>query len=161
MRAGAARKLTSNLLKRTMITGEQLVVPLEQARILYRVSFLTLGTFILAAYLRIYEGMVVTGLVFVCSINYWRRPTYSWRRTMDICNTMSCLVYQTWRSTFAPTMTAYLALTYFGVACYLIGSSRMGDWTKWHVCVHVFGNAGNVALYSGLRTLSLREDPKS
>jgi hypothetical protein len=140
-------------------------VPPEQARLLFRVSFLTLVSLAIAAWLRVWDGVVVCGLVFLFSVNHWRRPVYGVRRTADIANTLACLGYQSWRSTRDCTlMSAFLALTYAGAACFvvrlwLVAKRGMGPlWgARWHCGVHVLGNAGNVCLYVGVRNARLIE----
>ncbi len=123
-----------------------------------RVSFLTLGSFLLAARLRVHDGMVVTALVFLCSVNHWRRPVYGWRRRLDIATTFTCLAFQSWRSTHCAHQlhqTGFLVCTYAAVACFLVRVACCRRDPLWGVrlqsAVHVLGNAGNAWLYFGLR----------
>jgi hypothetical protein len=142
---------------------ERPVVPPEQARLLFRISFLTLASLAVAAWLRVYDGVVVCALVFLFSVNHWRRPVYGVRRWADIANTLACLGYQTWRATRDCTlMSAFLVLTYAGVACFvarlwLVAKHGLGPaWgARLHCGVHVLGNAGNVCLYVGVRNAPL------
>jgi hypothetical protein len=135
------------------------VVPQECAKILFRAGFLSLGTSLLAAKWRVYDGMIVTTAVFICSVNYWRRPVYGWRRNIDIINTATCLLYQTWRcfSTNWFYRIGYLISTYSGIGFFLLGkhlnnfSPLYGTYA--HVFVHIMGNVGNMFLFSGLRAI--------
>lgn len=133
------------------------VVPPECAKILFRVSFLTLVSFIVANLLQVYDGVIVTALVFICSVNHWRRPEYGVRRNIDIINNILCLSYQTWRSFYVnPVYTiGFLSSTYTGVGCFFLGlhldKTNVIYGTYLHSCVHILGNVGNVILYTGVR----------
>jgi hypothetical protein len=139
------------------------VVPAEQARILLAVSFLTLVSLAVAAGLAVYDGVIVCALVFLFSVNHWRRPVYGMRRKLDIVNTIACLAYQTWRSTQGCTLiAAYLVLTYVGVVAFILRVwlvAKRGLGPVWsvvlHCFVHVLGNAGNICLYVGVRNARL------
>ena len=56
----------------------------QQCKLIYKVSFLSLGTSMYAFYNKHYSLSYVTGGVFLTSINYWKHPDYSWRRYVDI-----------------------------------------------------------------------------
>jgi hypothetical protein len=113
-------------------------------------------TCIVANILQVYEGVVVTASVFICSINYWRRPEYGIRRNIDITNNVLCLLYQTWRSFYvSPVYTfGFIISTYTGVGCFFLGRylDRINVMygTYLHSCVHILGNIGNLILYIGL-----------
>ena len=138
---------------------KQPVLPPEQARILFAISFLTLISLAVAAGLRVYDGVIVCALVFVFSINHWRQPVYGMRRKLDIVNVVACLAYQTWRSTRGCTLiAAFLVLTYAAVLAFLARVwlvAKRGLAPTWsallHCCVHVLANAGNICLYVGVR----------
>jgi hypothetical protein len=138
----------------------QPVVPPECAKILFRTSFITLGAFIVAATLQVFDGMVVTITVFMCSINHWRLPVYGLRRNVDILNTVSCLMYQTWRcfAVESPYCFGFLISTYTGIVCFLTGihldKTNVMHGTYAHVFVHIMGNVGNIILYVGISRLS-------
>ena len=136
------------------------VVPPECARILFRISFLTLGSLSVAWRLGVYEGVVVNCAVFLCSTNYWRRPVYGIRRNIDIANAISCLLYQTWRCfDTEPHYTAgFIAYTYSGIGLFFIGR-RLDEinpmyGTYAHAIFHVLANIGNIILYTGLKNTS-------
>ena len=57
----------------------------EQTTIIYNISFLSLGSSIYAIYNGYYYMSIYPGGVFLTSINYWRKPDYSWRRYLDMC----------------------------------------------------------------------------
>lgn len=139
------------------------VVPPECAKVIFKVSFLILGSFTVASILQVYDGAVVTAAVFVCSVNYWRRAEYGLRRNIDIANNVVCLSYQTWRSfqISLPYTIGFLVPTYIGVGCFFLGryldktDTTLGTWA--HAWAHIFGNIGNVILYHGIKFSSLSE----
>ena len=144
---------------------EQFVVSPENARITFCTSFVALSTLALAAVLRVYDGIAVTTLVFLTSVNYWRRPVYGFRRNLDIAAAGVCLAYQTLRSfSVEPLYQAgYLTSSYAGVVIYFIGlylsrRNRRHETTGayMHAITHALGNVGNVFLYVGLNRVHNR-----
>jgi hypothetical protein len=135
---------------------ERPVVRPECAKFLFRVSFISMASFIVASALRVYDGMVVTAAVLLCSTNHWRRPVYGVRRNVDIVNTMSCLAYQTWRCFAAGSLytAGYLVFSFIGVVFFFLGlhldKSNTMHGTYAHSFVHILGNVGNIILYVGL-----------
>jgi hypothetical protein len=133
------------------------VVPPHCARVLFRVSFLTLVSFCLAARLNLKDGMAVTAAVFMCSINHWRKPVYGVRRNVDVLNTVICGAYQIWRSFGIPTpyTIAYLASTISGIGAFFLGvhlnKTNPEHGTLSHSFVHILGNIGNFCLFLGRR----------
>ena len=139
---------------------EVAVLPPAEARVLFRLSFLILGPLVLAAVLRIPDGVVVCALVFLFSVNHWRRPVYGPRRTADVANAFACLFYQSWNalSRNVAWRGSYFAVTYAGVAVFavrvwLVSTRRIGPRTSMalHCAVHLLANAGNVCLYLGVQ----------
>jgi hypothetical protein len=138
--------------------GRDVIVPPDCASILFWAAFLSLGTSLVAAYWGVYDGMIVAAAVFLCSVNYWRRPVYGWRRNLDIINTATCLLYQTYRcfATHWVYRLGYLASTYTGIGLFFLGrrlhkiNIRHGTYA--HMFVHILGNVGNIFLFLGLKT---------
>lgn len=139
---------------------EREVLPAKYAKYLYRVSFTSLVSCVFATLRGVYDGALVTAVVFLCSVNYWRRPAYGWRRNIDVCNTLSCLAYQTWRcfTVAAPYTLGYLFFTYTGIAFFFLGNhldkTNQLQGTLAHSMVHILGNIGNIILYRGIENVS-------
>ena len=123
---------------------------------IYFTSHITFLSFLYASYLRVYYGMVVTAAVFLCSINYWRYPIHGTRRNIDIVNSVSCCLYQTWKSFYFPNTWLFLVVTYSGVGCYFL--SRRTGLGHFHMATHILGNIGNFILYRNT-SLSVKQDP--
>jgi hypothetical protein len=87
---------------------------------------------------------VTSGLTALCSINYWRDATYSWRRTADV------IVAKISFATFiivgprVVTRMSFLVTGYSGlfssIYCYYM-SNKYADtefWWKYHMMFHLF-----------------------
>ena len=132
------------------------ILPREQSSFLWYLSWGALISFLFAVYRGHYDLMIVPGGVFLTSINYWRRPDYSWRRYVDMAVVQTSVVYQTWH---AYTYRAQYATPYFffvicAVMMFPVGIYYHKNDTHWistgcHAMVHVFGNTANIVLYSG------------
>lgn len=131
-----------------------LILPKEQYIFLFRISWLSMFSGIYALYQGYYDLAPVPLGVWLTSINYWRKPDYSWRRYVDMFYVYIALTYQVVRAYKAQNATLYYAILAIGVLFYPIGvffHKRGDSWlsTLCHGQVHVFGNISNVILYAG------------
>ena len=104
------------------------------------------------AIIRDYLDLVPVPLgVFITSVNYWRNPTLSWRRNVDIGVVFLSLVYQCIRAIWAEYGVHYYFITGIAVGCYVASqytfSAHTGVSALFHVMVHVVGNVANIVLY--------------
>jgi hypothetical protein len=135
----------------------------EQSDLLWKTSFFSLFSAIYAFYRHYYDLMLVPGGVFLLSINYWRKPDYSWRRYADMIYVKMCLVYQLIRSYNAENGKGYYVITGIGCMFYLLGIyyfRRKEYWksTYAHGMVHFCGNLGCFVLYGGY-IVYYKDDP--
>ena len=126
----------------------------EQYTVLYNVSFLCLGSCIYAVYNGHYVISLCPGGAFITSINYWRKPDYSWRRYVDMAYVKMSLIYQLYRAYKSQYMVEYYALMILAISLYPIGvyyHKRKLFWysTYAHCLLHIVSNIANVILYSG------------
>jgi len=132
---------------------EELILPPVHYWFLWRLSWLSLLSCGYAIYRGYYDLACVPGGVWLTSINYWRRPDYSWRRYFDITYVYLSLIYQTMRAYDAEYAIPYYIILAFGVGCFPISLyfHKKNQWvsTILHGGVHVFGNISNFVLYSG------------
>lgn len=139
---------------RYLYTPSATVLPPKQYQYLYRLSYLSLLSGSYALYQGHYDLALVPFGVFLTSINYWRHPTKSWRRSIDITYVTCCLLYQTYRSFGASNQFWYLIILICGMACFPFGEYyRTRNPTKsalWHGGVHLLGNVSNCVLYAGV-----------
>ena len=132
----------------------QTILDEPQFMVLYRASYVTLISIAYVLYRRHYILIIVPISVFLTSINYWRKPDYSWRRYLDMITVKSMIVYQIYVAYNAQFINSCLALWTISILAYCIGTVkyRIGD--RWssvylHVLCHTFANLGNLILYSG------------
>jgi len=81
---------------------DHLALPSSVSKWLFRVSWLSSTTFLLAVYMHLFDLAIVPAAVLFTSINYWRRPDYSWRRYVDIITVQLTIYYQVVRAVDAP-----------------------------------------------------------
>ena len=134
---------------------------------IYRISFLSFLSSIYAIYCDCYDLAVVPGGVFLTSVNYWRRPTYGWRRNLDMGYVTCAVMYQNYRAYHAYNayyytmkmghyfVLLYYGLVVFGIGCYPVSVYLYKKKDLWrstyvHCLLHVVANVANVLLYSGL-----------
>jgi len=126
----------------------------EQYNLIYRVSFLSLGSSIYAVYNGYYIIAFCPGGVFLTSINYWVKPTYSWRRSLDMFYVKLAACYQLYRAYKSQYMIPYYALMVIAISFYQLGLYYYQKNLYWkstyaHCMLHLFANLANIVLYSG------------
>ena len=125
----------------------------EYSIVIYRTSYLSLVTLSYALY-RKSRMAIFPGTVFLTSINYWRNPTNSWRRFIDINAVVLSLLYHLYVSWYAEYGTQYYIVCSVAAAFYPIGyyyHNKKDYWssTYSHVLLHIVANLANIILYSG------------
>ena len=127
----------------------------EQARFLWRTSWLSFGSCIYAVYKTHYHLALVPGSVYITSINYWRDPqSNSWRKYADMYVVFTSLGYQIAMTRNAQNVRIYYVLILLcGLSYYesLRYAKTQDKWTSvyWHSLIHILGNISNIVLYSG------------
>lgn len=130
------------------------IVHPEQYNFIWRASFLSLFTSIYAFYNGYYDLALCPGGVFITSINYWRKPDYSWRRNIDIVYVKLAISYQVIRAYNAEYSRMYYIVLFTGLCFYPLGIYLYKKDLLWpsiyaHSMIHILGNVSNVILYSG------------
>jgi len=64
---------------------DHLALPLSMSKWLFRVSWLSASTCLLAVYMQLLDLALVPAAVLFTSINYWRWPDYSWSLHLSVC----------------------------------------------------------------------------
>ena len=98
----------------------------------------------------------VIGAVYLTSLNYWRYPTLSWRRAIDMGAVQMCLFYQIYKSTTYRYGNLWMFLTSMAITSFMRGCNdhRKGDYWKCtynHMGLHIISNIANIALIFGER----------
>lgn len=125
----------------------------EQYRFIFKTSFLLLGTTLYAIKRGYYGIAIVPGGIFITSVNYWRKPDYSWRRTVDIYYVKLAMVYQTFRALGTENIKLYIFLLFIATLFYLYGIHLYKKKLYWestysHSILHVIANLACIILYS-------------
>jgi hypothetical protein len=125
----------------------------EQYNFIYNVSFITLGSAIYAIYNGHYDFAICSACVFLTSINYWRKPLYDWRRSLDMACVHLMLSYQVYRGYRSQYMVPYYTLTIIAIGFYPLGiyyykKKRYWISTYSHCMLHIIANIANWILYS-------------
>ena len=126
----------------------------EQYKLIYNLSFLSLGSSIYAVYNGHYDLAICASGVFLTSINYWRKPTYSWRRYLDMTYVKFALIYQLYKAYRSQYMIHYYVIMIFAVSFYPLGVYYYKKQLYWHStyahsALHIISNIANLVLYSG------------
>jgi hypothetical protein len=132
----------------------RLALPPSYANLLWYVSWLSLVSALYAYGRGYYDLAIVPGGVWVTSINYWRKPDYSWRRYVDIAYVHTALLYQILRAHESEYRILYYRILAIGCLFFPVGvffhkKSELRKSTWCHAMVHVLGNVSNFVLYSG------------
>ena len=130
------------------------ILPQNHYMFIWRVSFLSFFVSMYALYNRHYDLALVPGGVFITSINYWRKPNYSWRRYVDISYVKMSLLYQLVRAYNAQYARQYYILVLIAMCFYPLGIFLYKKKLYWystyaHIMLHIIGNLSNTVLYSG------------
>ena len=127
----------------------------EQYNVIYKISFLSLGSSIYAVYNGYYCLSIVPGGVFLTSINYWIYPEYcSWQRQLDMTYVILAGTYQLYKAYNSQYMMQYYTLMAVAISMYPLGVyyyNRKLFWhsTYAHCALHIISNIANIVLYSG------------
>lgn len=126
----------------------------EQYKLIYKISFLSLGSSIYAAYNGYYGLSICPGGVFLTSINYWKYPDYSWRRYLDMSYVKLALIYQLYKAYGCQYMVQYYSLMFLATSMYPLGIYYYKKNLFWHstyahCTLHIIANIANIVLYSG------------
>lgn len=129
------------------------VLDREQYIYIYRISYLTSLTALYGIYRQYYVLAVLPASIFLSSINYWKYPTYSWRRNVDMIVVKSSYLIQNIVVYNAEYANIYYGIHILTILLYVIGS-YYHDKNKWistysHIALHIVANIGNIVLYSG------------
>jgi hypothetical protein len=134
------------------------ILQYEQYILIYYVSYLSLISFIYAIIQQHYNMCMVPLGVFITSINYWRKPDYSWRRYIDIFYVSCCLIYQIIKSYNSEYGLLYCIVVFIGIMFFPLGNYLSDKKLYWlstyaHIMVHIIGNISNIILYSSKNKL--------
>jgi hypothetical protein len=126
----------------------------EQYKFIYKISFLSIVSAVYAIFNKHYLISLCPAGVFITSINYWRKPEYSWRRNLDMIYVQLALMYQIYSAYMSQYMIQYymtmvLALSMYPLSIYYYKKNLHWHSTYAHSGLHIIANIANIILYSG------------
>lgn len=138
--------------------SEQPFLPKEQSDVLFWFSFLIGFTSIYAFYKKKYDAFVISLIVFLTSLNHWRRPVFGFRRNMDLVAVLSGFVYISVRAILLKIVSpifwlccvAVMLLLPFG--WYVQEQGYIWEATYLHCLLHLCGNTA-VLLFCGIQLM--------
>jgi hypothetical protein len=144
----------SHIVKSSGSDTNQLIVPPEQARVLYYVSHVGVLTSALAYYKgHVYLASVV-GTCVGTSLSYWNRPTYGMRRNIDIAAVQLSLWSHTYNAHSSQYVLAYYIIIGLGIAAFFASWNTMKQNKLWHstllhAVVHISAHMSSLCVYYG------------
>lgn len=138
-------------LPKTYEKMESLLHP-DQYNLLWKTSFSVLASAISAYYNGYYECSLLGATVFTTSLNYWKHPTYSWRRNIDISAVHLAVFYNLWLAIKSKCSYLHFSLLFTGLSCYPISiyyykNNRYWMSTYLHGCLHIIANTAYVMMF--------------
>ena len=127
---------------------------------LYYSSHSFILSFLYALYRKQYHFSIIPASIFFTSIQYWKYPTQSYRRYVDILVVNTLLPYQLYRSTDTKYANLHFVLClsaslFFPISIYFYNKKHHWLSTFLHMSLHILSNAANIVLYSGqIKTVS-------
>jgi len=127
----------------------------KQYLTIWRVSFLLFLSSLYAIYRGHYDLALVPGGTFCTSINYWRKPDYSWRRKIDMIYLYIAYFYQFLKAYNAQYSKLYyissgISILFFPLGVHLYKKKKYWWYSTYsHCMLHVGINLSSLILYSG------------
>ena len=130
------------------------VCPPDQATVCWYFAWLSLFSSLVGIYYGHYDLAFFTFLIFLTSLFYWRNPTYSWRRNLDIIVVQIGIIWHTYRALHAENKIPYFAFLFSGMGAFLLGWFFFKQGQTWlgtisHTFVHILMNVAVLFLYVG------------
>ena len=135
-----------------MIMDKTILAP-AQYGLLWKTSWLTSASALYSIHKKKYIDAMLLSSIFFTSLNFWRYPTISWRRTMDMSMVNIGILYQIHSAFSSKNRNGYMLLIGTGISSYYIGCQHYTKGNHWtyvyhHAGLHLFGNIASFYLYS-------------
>jgi hypothetical protein len=126
----------------------------DQYKYIYRTSWLTLSSYTYAIYRGHYELSYTMGITLITSVNYWRKPDYSWRRYADMTCVKLTFLHHLIRAYYSQYSTIYYIMIcstgfLYPISIYFYKKKQYWYSTYSHCMLHIFVNISKMILYSG------------
>ncbi len=137
------------------MTTENLIVSREYSRLILRLIPFTVANG-LYAIVKGHSYLALAPLSIASTTYlYWYKPSYSWRRYLDIITVLSMCSYQAYRALNSDYTYSYISLNIIAIISYITGlhyhynRKEMYLGMVFHSGVHIFLNMACTILYSG------------
>ena len=102
-----------------------------------------------------YDVIITNTMLFISSVNYWRKPVLGIRRNFDMATCLFCLVYNTYTVYEHPvTIYHYIAIggtpLFYLISCLLHKYNYKRLSTFSHCMCHLTGNIGSYVIFYGI-----------
>ena len=120
---------------------------------LWRISWLAFCSGLFSVYRGHQWYIVVCPFgVWITSINYWRKPDYSWRRYLDIgyvhCAVLNHIYYAYYSQyKYHYYFLLFIGILYYQLGCYYYSKNNYEFSTICHGRLHIYANLANMVLY--------------
>jgi len=111
---------------------------------LFYSCFITLLSICSSLYYKIYDLMILSIMIQITSINYWRRPVKGMRRNIDIITVNLSTFYNLWTA-YSYSYYNFIYTVMIGTTCYFLSNSykKKSELVKslfFHFLVHLLPN---------------------
>ena len=133
-----------------------LILPKKYSIRIYRISYFTFFSIITSYRLKLIDYTVLSIIVFITSINYWRHPLNNYRRKIDISAVSIYLLYQNINAIKYIKCYYYYFFIFTGLFCYY-NAKNTKSYNKsslWHCGLHICANISNIIFYNRLYELN-------
>jgi hypothetical protein len=136
--------------------NEILVTPKRFAKRMWNSSFLTFISIFSSYYFGVFDCFIISIIVLVNSLNYWRHPVKGIRRNIDILTATFGLTYELYLSLFielSDNLISYYLLTSISIFCYYKARTTINrsKSSLWHCSLHLIANLANLSLYIAIK----------
>lgn len=158
---GESKETLEDIVEETINDKSDLILEKKYSNIILTSSLLFGLNSISGLYNYIYNDMqfvdvlITNTLLFITSVNYWRKPVYGFRRNIDMATSLFNILYNTYM--ISHCNNAYIC--FISIKCILIfyalswvyhNKNRKDMGVFWHCMVQLAGNIGNGVILAGI-----------
>lgn len=134
--------------------NHDLILYPDQCKFILRVSLLSAISCSYALSRQHYDLALVPGGVLLTSLNYWRLPTYGWRRNLDMIYVACSFMYQNIRAYYMVNAVIYyyvseICILFYPASIYLYKKKCYWASTYAHCMLHITANIACIILHAG------------
>jgi len=130
-----------------------LPLPYEYSKYLFMSSFLMGASSLMCLYYKDYVTFLFLFLLFLSSIQFWRKPEIGWRRSIDLwmCKLVALYLYGNTMFCDEYTRTVYLngfySMVFLFFMSHLYYYFKQKQWIIFHMTIHLYTFFTPVVLY--------------